>query len=157
MALGSSGIRDRGSESPISESSIKASSRDVNIADIVSEDDDDNDDDISSDIDRKSEDKANNNKDLAAKAAINTSLAGSLNIPGLANLASLSEAASAAAAASAGENDRSSSVPGNGPGSQQLVYHLMGNLQALLKMTMENSRKEEKNKGSLLDILYQST
>lgn len=108
------------SDSPMSGSDKNAAGRDV---DVLSDEDDDED---MSDHERKTEDKVNNNKEEANTANLAASL-----MPGLAGLASLNAAEGA-------------------EGGRQLnnVYGLIGNIQALLKMAVENAKQDDRSSGT---------
>ena len=85
----------------------------------------------------KKEDKANNNRgDSGLTSAANAAAAAAanpFNIPGFpANLAAM-----AAGAAGGGE--------GGEAGQLNSVYGLIGNIQALLKMAVENAKQEERH------------
>ena len=78
----------------------------------------------------KKEDKANNNRGDGPTSAVSS--ANPFNIPGFpANLAAM--------AAGAGGGD------GGDAGQMNSVYGLIGNIQALLKMAVENAKQEERH------------
>ena len=129
-------------DSPI----LNLSSKHDNNSDLSGDDDvyvSDNDDDLASnedksgsnkiDITDKSEDKVNNN----GTSAVPTQGPGGLPNPGLlAGLPGL----------------LASSESGSGEGQLASVYGLMSNIQALIKVAVENAKKEERNNAGNLEL-----
>ncbi len=149
--LGSSGTRGPGSESPLSDAAAPNSSALAGATGATGRgggrassgggielSDDDDDDDLSDTNEKK---EANNNKESSgvtatggsdsatATGATPTSLAAMAGFPGLAALGSGAEATS-------GGNQLNS------------VYGLIGSIQALLKMAVENAKQEERQSMS---------
>ncbi len=125
LRLGSSGTRGPGSESPLSDG------RNDDIG--VTEDEDlDDDDSQPRHKKHKTDDKVNNNKE--APTSTPSSLASTLSLPGF------PPGLAAGLAAAAGGAD------GSSPQQQGLgsIYGLIGNIQALLKMAVENAKQEER-------------